>query len=97
MERRQPVRMSAERASGPRVVASARYANAFVTTPGRCFRLLENARVFGQLEYCSSPVIARGRWKDRNGNAWVIEACAHHVRDLEVDGVQSLGPEAPSR
>ncbi|MHB1599524.1 MAG: hypothetical protein ACYCXY_11700, partial [Acidimicrobiales bacterium] len=69
---------------GGTVTSVRTYANAYMLEPGRCFRFVENDANRGQPMACRNPVAVRGQWRVGSGKLRLVEACAEHEADLEV-------------
>ena len=57
-----------------------RYAEAFSTTPGQCFRFIHAGT--GHAQHCPNPVARQGAFIDATGKGWTVDACAQHAGDL---------------
>jgi hypothetical protein len=65
------------------LLTAAHYAESFMVTPGRCFRLVERLNAHGQPDHCSAPVVWRGTFTDRAGHRHQVDACESHAGDLQ--------------
>jgi hypothetical protein len=68
----------------PHPMTAAHYAQAFMVTPGRCFRLVERPTAHGQPDHCSAPVAWHGTFTDRAGKRHQVDACDGHAGHLDT-------------
>jgi hypothetical protein len=59
----------------------AHYAEAFSVELGQCFRFVHAGT--GHARHCPRPVVCRGRFVDRAGNYWTVDACSEHLSGLD--------------